>query len=313
SSKSFAKAFMERHGVPTARYGSFSDPQDACSFIRGADFPALVVKASGLAAGKGVIVAGDRDEACRAVMEIDGAFGSAGTTVVIEELLEGQEVRGAPHGRDGSLLPHPTELICPSQVSEELLQQIRESILQKTVDGMRQEGTPYMGVLYAGLMLTNRGPKVLEFNSRFGDPECQVLLPLLQSDLYDVIMNTVSGNLASNVPVWQQGSSAVTVVMASAGYPGSYVKGVEITGGPAEAGLQAFHAGTALKDGRVVSSGGRVLAVTAVRSSLEVALQAANRGVAAVGFPGAVYRRDIGHRAIAHQNQNRSVDVKELL
>uniref|UniRef100_A0A3B5MUM2 phosphoribosylamine--glycine ligase n=1 Tax=Xiphophorus couchianus TaxID=32473 RepID=A0A3B5MUM2_9TELE len=189
SSKSFAKAFMERHGVPTARYGSFSDPQDACSFIRGADFPALVVKASGLAAGKGVIVAGDRDEACRAVMEIDGAFGSAGTTVVIEELLEGQEVsvssfdfvyliaftkkRGAPHGRDG-------KLICPSQVSEELLQQIRESILQKTVDGMRQEGTPYMGVLYAGLMLTNRGPKVLEFNSRFGDPECQVLLPLLQ-------------------------------------------------------------------------------------------------------------------------------------
>ncbi|XP_023185101.1 trifunctional purine biosynthetic protein adenosine-3 isoform X1 [Xiphophorus maculatus] len=329
SSKSFAKAFMERHGVPTARYGSFSDPQDACSFIRGADFPALVVKASGLAAGKGVIVAGDRDEACRAVMEImkDGAFGSAGTTVVIEELLEGQEVSclcfsdgtwvspmppAQDHKRlqdgDAGPLTGGMGAYCPTpQVSEELLQQIRESILQKTVDGMRQEGTPYMGVLYAGLMLTNRGPKVLEFNCRFGDPECQVLLPLLQSDLYDVIMNTVSGNLASNVPVWQQGSSAVTVVMASAGYPGSYVKGVEITGLTRlqEAGLQAFHAGTALKDDRVVSSGGRVLAVTAVRSSLEVALQAANQGVAAVGFPGAVYRRDIGHRAIAHQNQNR--------
>uniref|UniRef100_A0A3B3XE90 ATP-grasp domain-containing protein n=1 Tax=Poecilia mexicana TaxID=48701 RepID=A0A3B3XE90_9TELE len=324
SSKSFAKAFMERHGVPTARYGSFSDPQEACSFIRSADFPALVVKASGLAAGKGVIVAGDRDEACRAVMEImkDGAFGSAGTMVVVEELLEGQEVSvttpgrrpGAPHRRDGRLLPHPTGSDgFVSQVSQELLQQIRETILQKTVDGMRQEGTPYMGVLYAGLMLTNQGPKVLEFNCRFGDPECQVLLPLLQSDLYDVIMNTVSGNLASNAPVWQQGSSAVTVVMASAGYPGSYQKGVEITGLTQlqDAGLQAFHAGTALKDGRVVSSGGRVLAVTAVRPSLDAALQAANRGVAAVGFPGAVYRRDIGHRAIAHLNQNRRLTYKD--
>uniref|UniRef100_A0A3B3V4Z4 phosphoribosylamine--glycine ligase n=1 Tax=Poecilia latipinna TaxID=48699 RepID=A0A3B3V4Z4_9TELE len=335
SSKSFAKAFMERHGVPTARYGSFSDPQDACSFIRSADFPALVVKASGLAAGKGVIVAGDRDEACRAVMEImkDGAFGSAGTTVVVEEFLEGQEVSclcfsdgtwvslmppAQDHKRlqDGDLGPLTGGMgaYCPTpQVSQELLQQIRETILQKTVDGMRQEGTPYMGVLYAGLMLTNQGPKVLEFNCRFGDPECQVLLPLLQSDLYDVIMNTVSGNLASNAPVWQQGSSAVTVVMASTGYPGSYQKGVEITGLTQlqDAGLQAFHAGTALKDGRVVSSGGRVLAVTAVRPSLDAALQAANRGMAAVGFPGAVYRRDIGHRAIAHLNQNRRLTYKD--
>ncbi|XP_008427458.1 trifunctional purine biosynthetic protein adenosine-3 [Poecilia reticulata] len=335
SSKSFAKAFMERHGVPTARYGSFSDPQEACSFIRSADFPALVVKASGLAAGKGVIVAGDRDEACRAVMEImkDGAFGSAGTTVVVEELLEGQEVSCLcfSDGTWVSLMPPAQDhkrlqdgdqgpltggmgAYCPTpQVSQELLQQIRETILQKTVDGLRQEGTPYMGVLYAGLMLTNQGPKVLEFNCRFGDPECQVLLPLLQSDLYDVIMNTVTGNLASNAPVWQQGSSAVTVVMASAGYPGSYQKGVEITGLTQlqDAGLQAFHAGTTLKDGRVVSSGGRVLAVTAVRSSLDAALQAANQGVAAVGFPGAVYRRDIGHRAIAHQNQNRGLTYKD--
>ncbi|KAM4710717.1 trifunctional purine biosynthetic protein adenosine-3-like isoform 1-T1 [Anableps anableps] len=327
ASKSFAKAFMERHGIPTARYGSFTDPQEACGYIRRADFPALVVKASGLAAGKGVIVARDQDEACRAVMDImkDRAFGPAGDTVVVEELLEGEEVSclcfsdgtsvspmppAQDHKRlqDGDLGPNTGGMgaYCPTpQVSQELLQQIRDTILQKTVDGMREEGTPYLGVLYAGLMLTKQGPKVLEFNCRFGDPECQVLLPLLQSDLYEVLTSTTSGKLASNAPVWQQGSSAVTVVMASAGYPGSYVKGVEITGlsQVEDGGLQVFHAGTALKDGSVVSSGGRVLTVTAVRSTLETALQAANRGVAAVGFPGAVYRRDIAHRAIAHLSQ----------
>ncbi|KAM4710718.1 trifunctional purine biosynthetic protein adenosine-3-like isoform 2-T2 [Anableps anableps] len=335
ASKSFAKAFMERHGIPTARYGSFTDPQEACGYIRRADFPALVVKASGLAAGKGVIVARDQDEACRAVMDImkDRAFGPAGDTVVVEELLEGEEVSclcfsdgtsvspmppAQDHKRlqDGDLGPNTGGMgaYCPTpQVSQELLQQIRDTILQKTVDGMREEGTPYLGVLYAGLMLTKQGPKVLEFNCRFGDPECQVLLPLLQSDLYEVLTSTTSGKLASNAPVWQQGSSAVTVVMASAGYPGSYVKGVEITGlsQVEDGGLQVFHAGTALKDGSVVSSGGRVLTVTAVRSTLETALQAANRGVAAVGFPGAVYRRDIAHRAIAHLSQQRRLTYKD--
>ncbi|XP_047211318.1 trifunctional purine biosynthetic protein adenosine-3 isoform X2 [Girardinichthys multiradiatus] len=335
ASKSFAKAFMERHGIPTARYGSFTDPQEACSYIRSADFPALVVKASGLAAGKGVIVARDQDEACQAVMDImkDRAFGSAGETVVVEELLEGEEVSclcfsdgtsvspmppAQDHKRlqDGDLGPNTGGMgaYCPTpQVSQELLQQVREMILQRTVDGLREEGTPYMGVLYAGLMLTNQGPKVLEFNCRFGDPECQVLLPLLQSDLYEVIINTMSSKLASNVPVWQQDSSAVTVVMASSGYPGSYKKGVEITGlsQVQDMGLQVFHAGTALKDGNIVSSGGRVLTVTAVRSTLEAALQAANQGVAAIGFPGAVYRRDIAHRAIAHLNQHRRLTYKD--
>uniref|UniRef100_A0A3Q4GNS3 Trifunctional purine biosynthetic protein adenosine-3 n=1 Tax=Neolamprologus brichardi TaxID=32507 RepID=A0A3Q4GNS3_NEOBR len=335
ASKSFSKAFMERHGIPTARYGSFTDPQRACHYIRTADFPALVVKASGLAAGKGVIVARDQDEACQAVMDImkGGAFGSAGETVVVEELLEGEEVSclcfsdghsvsqmppAQDHKRlqDGDLGPNTGGMgaYCPTpQVSQKLLQQITETVLQKTVDGMREEGTPYVGVLYAGLMLTERGPKVLEFNCRFGDPECQVLLPLLQSDLYEVIMNTMNGKLASNAPVWHQDSSAVTVVMASGGYPGSYKKGVEITGlSPIQdMGLQIFHAGTALKDGGVVSSGGRVLSVTAVRSSLELALQAANQGVAAVSFPDAVYRRDIGHRAIAHLKQHRGLTYKD--
>uniref|UniRef100_A0A8D0AR07 Trifunctional purine biosynthetic protein adenosine-3 n=1 Tax=Sander lucioperca TaxID=283035 RepID=A0A8D0AR07_SANLU len=335
ASKSFSKAFMERHGIPTARYGSFTDPQEACKYIRTADFPALVVKASGLAAGKGVIVAPDQDQACQAVMDImqDRAFGIAGETVVVEELLEGEEVSclcftdgssvspmppAQDHKRlqDGDLGPNTGGMgaYCPTpQVSQQLLQQIREMVLQKTVDGMKEEGTPYVGVLYAGLMLTKQGPKVLEFNCRFGDPECQVLLPLLKSDLYEVILNTVNGKLVSNAPVWHQDSSAVTVVMASAGYPGSYKKGVEITGlsQVQDSGLQVFHAGTALKEGGVVSSGGRVLTVTAVGPSLETALQAANQGVAAIGFPGAVYRRDIGHRAIAHLNQHRGLTYKD--
>ncbi|XP_033835220.1 trifunctional purine biosynthetic protein adenosine-3 [Periophthalmus magnuspinnatus] len=335
ASKSYSKAFMERHGIPTARYGSFTDADEACKYIRTASFPALVVKASGLAAGKGVIVAKDQEEACQAVLDImkDGAFGSAGETVVVEELLEGEEVSclcftdgisvspmppAQDHKRlqDGDLGPNTGGMgaYCPTpQVSQELLRDIRDSVLQKTVDGMREEGAPYVGVLYAGLMLTKEGPKVLEFNCRFGDPECQVLMPLLKSDLYEVIMNTISGKLASNAPVWHQESSAVTVVMASAGYPGSYKKGVEITGlsQVQDMGLQVFHAGTALKDGAVVSSGGRVLTVTAVQSSLEAALGAANKGVAAVGFTGAVYRHDIGHRAIAYLNQHRGLTYKD--
>uniref|UniRef100_A0A7N8YRE7 Trifunctional purine biosynthetic protein adenosine-3 n=1 Tax=Mastacembelus armatus TaxID=205130 RepID=A0A7N8YRE7_9TELE len=334
ASKSFSKAFMERHGIPTARYGSFTDPQKACDYIRTADFPALVVKASGLAAGKGVIVARDRDEACQAVMDImKVSFGAAGETVVVEELLEGEEVSclcfsdgssvcpmppAQDHKRllDGDLGPNTGGMgaYCPTpQVSQELLQQIRETVLQKTVNGMKEEGTPYCGVLYAGLMLTKQGPKVLEFNCRFGDPECQVLLPLLKTDLYDVILNTMNGKLASSAPVWDQDSFAVTVVMASPGYPGCYKKGVEITGlsQVQDKGLQVFHAGTAMKEGGVVSSGGRVLTVTAVGSSLETALQAANQGVAAVGFPGSVYRRDIGHRAIAHLNQSRGLTYKD--
>uniref|UniRef100_A0A665TC32 ATP-grasp domain-containing protein n=1 Tax=Echeneis naucrates TaxID=173247 RepID=A0A665TC32_ECHNA len=308
ASKSFSKAFMERHGIPTARYGSFTDPQEACKFIRTAGFPALVVKASGLAAGKGVIVARDQDEACQAVMDI----------VKVPDLSpQGRRWWSRSFWRERkSLITSACGMATWGQtlaVSQELLRQIKETVLQRTVDGMKREGALYVGVLYAGLMLTDQGPKVLEFNCRFGDPECQVLLPLLQSDLYEVILNTMNGKLASNAPVWQQDSSAVTVVMASAGYPGSYEKGIEITGlsKVQDMGLQVFHAGTALKEGGVVSSGGRVLTVTAISSSLETALRAANRAVADIGFPGAVYRHDIGHRAIAHLNQRRGLTYKD--
>ncbi|XP_029942063.1 trifunctional purine biosynthetic protein adenosine-3 isoform X2 [Salarias fasciatus] len=336
ASKAFAKAFMERRGIPTARYGEFQDAGEACDFIRKAEFEALVVKASGLAAGKGVVVATDRDEACRAVMDImkDGAFGAAGDTVVVEELLEGEEVSllcfsdgrsvspmppAQDHKRllDGDRGPNTGGMgaYCPTpQVSPELLEELTQSVLQRAVDGMREEGSPYVGVLYAGLMLTKQGPKVLEFNCRFGDPECQVLLPLLQSDLYDVILHTLSGRLSSHPPVWRHDVAAVTVVMASAGYPGAYEKGVAITGlsQVEESGALVFHAGTALRGGAVVSSGGRVLTVTAVRPTLEAALAAANQGVAGVGFPGAAFRRDIGHRAVAFlKNQRRGGAYKE--
>ncbi|RXN16628.1 trifunctional purine biosynthetic adenosine-3 [Labeo rohita] len=175
---------------------------------------------------------------------------------------------------------------------------------------MREEGAPYVGVLYAGLMLTKEGPKVLEFNCRFGDPECQVLMPLLKSDLYEVLKKTLQAELSSSSVQWLQDSAAVTVVMASGGYPASYKKGLEITGlsQVSEMGIQVFHAGTALKEGGgVITNGGRVLTVTAVRPTLESALHSANEGVAAISFPDAVYRRDIGHRAIAYLTRSRCV------
>ncbi|KAM9320384.1 trifunctional purine biosynthetic protein adenosine-3-like [Gastrophryne carolinensis] len=334
ASKSFAKDFMDRHGIPTARWKSFTNPKEACDFITSADFQALVVKASGLAAGKGVIVASSREEACKAVNEIlqDKAFGEAGDTVVVEELLEGEEVSclcftdgvtvapmppAQDHKRlmDGDKGPNTGGMgaYCPApQISETLLVEIRDTILQKAVDGIRKDGAPYVGVLYAGIMLTKDGPKVLEFNCRFGDPECQVILPLLQSDLYTVVQATLDGRLTGSMPVWLQDRAAVTVVMASGGYPGSYAKGLEITGfsEAKELGLEVFHAGTALKDGKVVTSGGRVLTVTAIRKDLVSALEEANKGVAAIQFPGTIYRKDIGFRAIAFLKTNRALTYK---
>ncbi|XP_038202410.1 trifunctional purine biosynthetic protein adenosine-3 isoform X1 [Arvicola amphibius] len=335
SSKKFAKEFMDRHGIPTARWRAFTKPEDACSFIMSANFPALVVKASGLAAGKGVIVAKNKEEACKAVREImqEKSFGAAGETVVVEEFLDGEEVSclcftdgktvapmppAQDHKRllDGDEGPNTGGMgaYCPTpQVPKDLLLKIKDTILQRTVDGMQQEGVPYTGILYAGIMLTKDGPKVLEFNCRFGDPECQVILPLLKSDLYEVIRSTLDGQLSASLPVWLENHTAITVVMASKGYPGAYSKGLEITGFPeAQAlGLQVFHAGTALKDGRVVTSGGRVLTVTAVQENLVSARDEARKGLAAIKFEGAVYRKDIGFRAVAFLQRPRGLTYKE--
>ncbi|XP_068931035.1 trifunctional purine biosynthetic protein adenosine-3 [Petaurus breviceps papuanus] len=335
SSKKFAKEFMDRHGIPTAKWKAFTNPEEACNFVMSAGFPALVIKASGLAAGKGVVVARNKEEACKAIQDImqDKAFGAAGDTVVIEEVLEGEEVSclcftdgktvapmppAQDHKRllDGDHGPNTGGMgaYCPTpQVSKDLLLKIKNTILQRAVDGMHQEGVPYVGVLYAGIMLTKDGPKVLEFNCRFGDPECQVILPLLKSDFYEVIQSVLDGQLSNSLPVWLEDSAAVTVVMASKGYPAVYTKGMEITGIPeAKAlGLEVFQAGTSLKEEKVVTNGGRVLTVTAIQKDLMSALEEANKGITIIKFEGAVYRKDIGYQAISFLKQSRGLTYKE--
>uniref|UniRef100_A0A8B9J1N3 ATP-grasp domain-containing protein n=1 Tax=Amazona collaria TaxID=241587 RepID=A0A8B9J1N3_9PSIT len=319
SNTSFAKAFLDRHRIPTARWKAFTNPQEACRFIISTDFPARVVRARGPAARKEVTITASKEEACRAVQEImqDRMFGEM---VVIEELLQGEElsclcftdgatVASMPpaqaHKRllDGDQGPNTGGMgaYCPvPQVPEVLLEKINDTVLQHVVDSMRQEGTAYVGVLQTGLMLTKDGLKILNFKCQFGDPQCQVILPLLKNDFYEVIQATIDGKLCSFMPAWSENSTAVCVVMASPGYPGDYDKGMEVTGllQAKELGLQVFHAGTTLKDGRVVTSGGRVLSITAVKEDLMKALGEANRGVAAIRFKGATYRKDIGHRGI---------------
>ncbi|NXI81653.1 PUR2 protein, partial [Rhipidura dahli] len=319
SDSSCSKAFLQRHGIATARWGAFSSPQEACRFISSTDFPARVVRARGPAARKEVTIAASKEEACRAVQEIlqDRMFGEM---VVIEELLQGEELScscftdgvtvasmppAQPHKRllDGDRGPTTAGMgaYCPvPQVPEALLEQIRGAILQHVVDSMRQEGAAYVGVLQTGLMLTKEGVKILNFKCQFGDPQCQVILPLLKNDFYEVIQATIDGKLCSSMPAWSENRTAVCVVMASPGYPGDCDKGMEVTGllQAKELGLQVFHGDTALKDGRVVTSGGRVLSVTAVKQDLMEALGEANRGVATIHFQGATFRRDIGHRGL---------------
>ncbi|NXT63104.1 PUR2 protein, partial [Chaetops frenatus] len=319
SNSSSSKAFLDRHGIPTARWRAFSSPQEACRFITSTDFPARVVRARGPAARKEVTIAASKEEACRAVQEImqDRMFGGM---VVVEELLQGEELScscftdgvtvasmppAQPHKRllDGEQGPTTAGMgaYCPvPQVPEALLEEIRGAILQQIVDSMRQEGAAYVGVLQTGLMLTKEGVKILNFKCQFGDPQCQVILPLLKNDFYEVIQATIDGKLCSCMPAWSENTTAVCVVMASPGYPGDCDKGMEVTGllQAKELGLQVFHGGTALKGGRVVTSGGRVLSVTAVKQDLMEALGEASRGVATIHFQGATFRRDIGHRGL---------------
>uniref|UniRef100_A0A8C3M358 Uncharacterized protein n=1 Tax=Geospiza parvula TaxID=87175 RepID=A0A8C3M358_GEOPR len=332
SSSSSSKAFLQRHGLPTARWAAFSTPQEACRFISSTDFPARVVRARGPAARREVTIAASKEEACRAVQEImqDRMFGEM---VVIEELLQGEELScscftdgvtvasmppAQPHKRllDGEQGPSTAGMgaYCPvPQVPEALLEQIRGAILQHIVDSLRQEGAAYVGVLQTGLMLTKEGVKILNFKCQFGDPQCQVILPLLKNDFYEVIQATIDGKLCSCMPAWLENRTAVCVVMASPGYPGDSDRGMEVTGllQAKELGLQVFHGGTALKDGRVVTSGGRVLSITAVRQDLMEALGEANRGVATIHFQGATFRRDIGHRGLSSFPSHRALMYKD--
>ncbi|NXK94266.1 PUR2 protein, partial [Formicarius rufipectus] len=329
SNASATKAFLERHGIPTARWKAFSSPQEACRFIISTEFPARVLRARGPAARKEVTITASKEETCRAAQEImqDRMFGDV---LVIEELLQGEElscscftdgitVVPAPpaqaHKRllDGDQGPITAGMgaYCPvPQVPEALLEQIHRGILQRVVDGMRQEGTAYVGVLQTSLMLTKEGLKVLNFKCQFGDPQCQVLLPLLQQDLFEVVEVATEGRLASLAPAWH-GGSAACVVMASAGYPGQHRTGLRVTGlqQVEQRGLHVFHAGTTLQDGAVVTSGGRVLSVTAVREDLPQALGEATRGAATIHFQGATFRRDIGHRGVRLLGQPLYVSV----
>ena len=331
ASKAFAKDFMARHGIPTARHATFSDFDAALARLRQVDYP-VVLKASGLAAGKGVILPASRAKAEAALRQIVVAreFGAAGDEVVIEERLAGPEasVLAFSDGRTVAVMPAAQDhkrvfdgdqgpntggmgAYAPAPLmTTELRDEVRRTVLQPAIDGLAAEGMPYVGVLYAGMMLTGSrygadaystsGMRTLEFNCRFGDPETQVILPLLESDLIDVIEACLDGRLAEMDVRWRDGAAA-TVVAASEGYPGSYPKGREING-VAEAaalpGVAVFHAGTRLaEDGRLLTDGGRVLAVTGVGDNLPAALARAYSGIEHIHFQGMHYRRDIGAKA----------------
>jgi phosphoribosylamine--glycine ligase len=318
-SKRFAKEFMDRHHLPTAAWGSFERIPDALAFIAKLDEP-LVVKADGLAAGKGVIVAATREEAGNAVVEtLGGRFGSAGKTVVIEECLRGPEcsllvltdgkrmLEMAPaqdHKRayEGDLGPNTGGMgvYSPVPIVTESEQAQMSDIMARAVAGLAAEDIDYRGVLYGGFMLTADGPKLLEFNARFGDPETQVLLPRLKSDFLTVLMACARGDLGTLQLEWSP-DSAVSVVLASEGYPGSYAKGKLITGidaAEADADTIVYQAGTHLdEDGRLLSAGGRVLNVTALAPSFAEARARAYAAVEKIDFEGKFYRRDIGARA----------------
>jgi phosphoribosylamine--glycine ligase len=316
SSKSFAKDFMVRHGIPTARSEKFTDFAAACEYAGGQKFP-LVVKADGLALGKGVTIAEDFATAEKALREslVEGTFGDAGKTVVVEEFLEGREcsIHALIDGKSWLLFPdardHKRALdgdrgpntggmgtLSPSgRIDDALRLRIEKEVLAPFVRGLQEDGLDFRGMLFPGLMLTADGPKVLEFNARFGDPETQVLLPRLRSDLLDLLEATIEGRLDSARAEWDD-RAACCVVMASGGYPGTYQTGFVISGLDAAAknGAQVFHAGTALGDGDAVTAGGRVLGVTSLGYSAAQAVASAYEGVRLIGFEKAAYRTDIG-------------------
>ena len=319
SSKVFAKDLMKKYGIPTAAYQSFDKAADALRYLENASFP-IVLKADGLALGKGVLIAQDLEEARNAVREImeEKRFGESGNQIVIEEFLTGPEVSvlsftdgkticpmvssmdhkragdgdtGLNTGGMGTIAPNPC-------YTPEIAQRCMDEIFIPTVRAMRAEGCPFKGCLYFGLMLTPDGPKVIEYNCRFGDPETQVVLPLLKTDLL-TIMRAVEQECLEDVKIeWSEGAAAC-VILASGGYPVSYEKGKEIrlpAGLPEN--ITVFHAGDKLVDGKLYTSGGRVLGVTAVADDLPAALSDAYAAVREIAFEGMMYRHDIGQRAL---------------
>ena len=323
ASKVFSKNLMKKYGIPTARYETFSDAESARAYIRAQDKYPVVVKADGLALGKGVLICKDEAAAMAAVKSMmeDGAFGASGSRVVVEEFLTGPEVsvlsftdgqtvvpmvssmdhkraldgdEGLNTGGMGTIAPNP-------YYTPEIAQVCMRTIFLPTIEAMRSEGCPFQGCLYFGLMLTPDGPKVIEYNCRFGDPETQVVLPLLEGDLLEIMQATTNGTLAG-VPVKWKDAYAACVVLASGGYPQTYESGKRITGlvdGQLPGGeATVFHAGTRLEGGELVTAGGRVLGVTAVAETLLAAVKDAYAAADHIHFEGMHKRSDIGARAL---------------
>ena len=318
-SKSFSKGIMKKYNIPTAKYEVFTDADEAKAYIKKEGAP-IVIKADGLAAGKGVIVAETLKQALNAIDEImcDKAFGSAGNSVVVEEFMAGEEAsilaftdgetiipmipsqdhkraydgdKGPNTGGMGTYAPAPV-------ITADLMPRVQKEILEPTIKAMKQEGHEYKGCLYAGLMITEEGPKVVEFNARFGDPETQVVLPLLDSDLGEIMLACAKGTLVQTEIKWKN-KSAVCVVMTAGGYPAKYNKGDEIKGldRAQEEGALVFHAGTAKKDEKIVTNGGRVLGVVALGEDIKTAVEKVYEDVKLIDFADVYYRKDIAHRA----------------
>lgn len=312
-SKAFSKKLMKKYSIPTAKYEIFEDEQAALDYLEIQPMP-IVIKCDGLALGKGVIIAQNLDEAKQAVKDMmeDKKFGSAGSTIVIEECMTGPELTVLAFSDGNTCIPmvssrdhkraydHDEGLntggmgaVTPgADMTDELKARIQNEIITPTVEALKAEGRPFKGVIYFGLMLTPDGPKVVEYNARFGDPEAQAVLPLLENSLLDIVDACIDGTLDKVDFKWKNKCSCV-VVMASGGYPQSYAKGYEITGIDT-CGKIVFQAGTALKDGKLVTSGGRVLCVYDEADTLDEAIDGAYEGVAKISFKDMHFRHDIG-------------------
>ena len=314
ASKAFSKELMKKYNIPTAKYETFSDYESAKAYVETCDIP-VVLKADGLALGKGVLICKTREEALDGLKEmmLDGKFGSAGNKVVVEEFLEGPEVSALAFTDGKTIKPMITS--CDHKraydndeglntggmgtfasapfYGEKTEKEVMEKIMLPTVSAMNAEGRTFKGVLYFGLMKTKDGMKVIEYNSRFGDPETQVILPMLKTDLME-IFEAITDERLSDVQIeWEKGA-CVCVVLASGGYPEAYEKGKEITVGALDEGVVLCHAGTAMKDGKLVTSGGRVLGVCAKGETIEEARQIAYKNVEKISFEKMHYRKDIG-------------------
>lgn len=322
-SKGFAKALMKKYGIPTAAYETFDDEEKAIAYLKANDTYPIVIKADGLASGKGVIIAQSEEEAIDTVKDmLEGhTFSGAGSSVVIEEFMEGEEAsmlcfcdgtnvvpmisaqdhkrifdfdKGPNTGGMGAYAPAPV-------MTKEMCEEVNVRILRPIVAAMKKEGYPFKGCLYAGLMITSEGPKVVEFNCRFGDPETEAVLPLFDGDLARVMLDCVHGTLSDEAVVWKK-ACAVDVVLASEGYPASHSSGEVISGieDAKKAGCLVFHAGTVKKNGQYVVNGGRVLNVVALADTLAEAKAKAYEGVSRISWRGMQYRHDIADKGLLH-------------